>query len=168
MKQIVLITGGARSGKSSYAEKLALRLSPCPVYLATARLWDEEFRLRVAHHQAARGPQWTTIEEEKTLSRHALAGRVVVVDCVTLWCTNFFYDLQSADKALEAVKAEFEAFTAQEASFIFVSNEIGMGGTAENALQRAFTDLQGWTNQYIAQRADQVILMVAGIPVSIK
>ncbi|MDR1937281.1 MAG: bifunctional adenosylcobinamide kinase/adenosylcobinamide-phosphate guanylyltransferase [Tannerellaceae bacterium] len=168
MKQIILITGGARSGKSSYAEKLALTLSPCPVYLATARIWDEEFRQRVAHHQSARSPQWTTIEEEKALSRHSLKGRVVLIDCITLWCTNFFYDLQSTDKALEAVKAEFDAFTAQDATFIFVTNEIGMGGTAENELQRKFTDLQGWANQYIAQRADKVVLMVSGIPVPIK
>ena len=95
MKRIILITGGARSGKSSYAEKLALSLSDAPVYLATARIWDEEFRERVRRHQARRGPQWTNIEEEKLLSRHDLSGRVVLVDCLTLWATNFFFDLDS-------------------------------------------------------------------------
>ena len=75
MKQIILITGGARSGKSSYAERLALSLSPNPVYLATSRIWDEEFRQRVLRHQANRGPEWTNIEEEKELSRHSLQGR---------------------------------------------------------------------------------------------
>ena len=78
MKRIILITGGARSGKSGYAEKLALSLSDAPVYLATARIWDEEFRERVRRHQARRGPQWTNIEEDKQLSRHDLSGRVVL------------------------------------------------------------------------------------------
>ena len=79
MKRIILITGGARSGKSTYAEKLALELSPTPVYLATARIWDEEFRQRVVRHQERRGPEWTNIEEEKELSRHRLEGRVVLI-----------------------------------------------------------------------------------------
>ena len=169
MKRVVLITGGSRSGKSSYAEKMALDLSENPVYLATARIWDEEFRERVRRHQARRGPQWTNIEEEKYLSRHDLSGRVVVVDCLTLWCTNFFFDLESdVDRALEAAKAEFDRFTAQDATFLFVTNEIGMGGTSDNEIQRKFTDLQGWMNQHAASRADEVILMVSGIPVKIK
>ena len=169
MKRIILITGGARSGKSGYAEKLALSLSDAPVYLATARIWDEEFRERVRRHQARRGPQWTNIEEEKQLSRHDLSGRVVLVDCLTLWATNFFFDLESdVDRALAAVQEEFDRFTAQEATFLLVTNEIGMGGTSDNAIQRRFTDLQGWMNQYAAARADEVILMVSGIPVKIK
>jgi adenosylcobinamide kinase/adenosylcobinamide-phosphate guanylyltransferase len=169
MKQIIVITGGARSGKSSYAERLALSLSPHPVYLATARIWDEEFRQRVLRHQANRGPEWTNIEEDKFLSQHDVNGRVVLVDCVTLWCTNFFFDLHSdIDAALEAVKKEFDKLTAQDATFIFVTNEIGMCGTSENELQRKFTDMQGWMNQYVAAKADKVVLMVSGIPVTIK
>ena len=92
MKRIILITGGERSGKSVYAEQLALRLSEQPVYMATARIWDEEFRQRVRIHRERRGAQWTNIEEEKYLSRHDLTGRTVLVDCVTLWTTNFFFD----------------------------------------------------------------------------
>ena len=169
MKRIILITGGARSGKSGYAEKLALSLSDAPVYLATARIWDEEFRERVRRHQARRGPQWTNLEEEKMLSRHDLAGRVVLVDCLTLWATNFFFDLDSdIDRALAALQAEFDRFTVQDATFILVTNEIGMGGTSDNAIQRRFTDLQGWMNQYAAARADEVVLLVSGIPVKIK
>lgn len=169
MKRIILITGGARSGKSSYAEKLALSLSPNPVYMATARVWDEEFRQRVIRHQEARGPEWTNLEEEKELSRHDVSGRVVLIDCVTLWCTNFFFDLQGhVDSSLKAVKEEFNRFTAQDATFIFVTNEIGLGGTSENELQRKFTDLQGWMNQCIAAQADEVIMMVCGIPLKIK
>lgn len=169
MKQIRLITGGARSGKSSYAQQVALSLTPHPVYLATARIWDEEFHQRILRHQADRGTEWTNIEEEKELSRHTVEGRVVLIDCVTLWCTNFFFDLEAdTDKALAAIKAEFDRFTAQDATFIFVTNEIGMGGTSENEVQRKFTDMQGWMNQYIARQADRVTLMVSGIPVAVK
>ena len=169
MKQIKLITGGARSGKSSYAEEMALKLSEHPVYLATARIWDEEFRQRVLKHQERRGPEWTNIEEDKYLSRHDVEGRVVLIDCVTLWCTNFFFDHQSSVKeALEEAKQEFDRFTSQDATFIFVTNEIGMGGTSENQIQRKFTDMQGWMNQYIASKADEVTLMVCGIPVRVK
>ena len=169
MKRIILITGGQRSGKSSKAEELALSLSESPVYLATAHVWDEEFRERVRKHQERRGPQWTNIEEEIHLSHHDLSGRVVVIDCVTLWLTNFFFQLDSqVDKSLEAAKKEFDAFTQNNATYIFVTNEIGSGGTSENAIQRKFTDLQGWMNQYIASKADEVILMVSGIPVKVK
>lgn len=164
-----MITGGARSGKSKHAEKLALTLSDNPVYLATARIWDDEFKQRVLRHQRDRGPEWTNLEEEKWLSSHSLTNRVVLIDCVTLWCTNFFFDLQAdVDKALQAVKEEFDKLVSQEATFIFVTNEIGMGATSENEIQRKFTDLQGWVNQYIAARADKVLLMVSGIPVNVK
>ena len=168
MKKVILITGGARSGKSRYAEELALSLTSHPVYVATAHVWDEEFRERVKKHQERRGPEWTNIEEEKQLSKHELTGRVAVIDCITLWCTNFFFELQDVDAALEALKSEFDQFTAQDATYIFVTNEIGMGGVSENAVQRKFTDLQGWMNQYVASKADEVILMVSGIPVKVK
>ena len=169
MKKIILITGGQRSGKSTKAEELALNLSDNPVYVATAKVWDEEFRERVRRHQERRGPQWTNIEEEIHLSRHDLTGRVVVIDCVTLGLTNFFFANDSnVDKSLELAKEEFDQFTSPDATYIFVTNEIGLGGVSENALQRRFTDLQGWMNQYIAQKADEVILMVSGIAVKIK
>jgi len=168
MKKIILITGGARSGKSQYAEQLALQLSPNPVYVATAHVWDDEFRLRVKKHQERRGPEWTNIEEEKLLSRHDLSGRVAVIDCITLWCTNFFFELQDVSAALDALKAEFDRFTARDATYIFVTNEIGMGGVSDNAVQRKFTDLQGWMNQYVAAQADEVVLMVSGIAIKVK
>lgn len=168
MKKVILITGGARSGKSRYAEELALSLSKSPVYIATAHVWDEEFRERVKKHQERRGPEWTNIEEEMLLSRHDLTGRVAVIDCVTLWCTNYFFQMHEVDTALEALKAEFDKFTAKDATYIFVTNEIGMGGVSDNAVQRKFTDLQGWINQYVASKADEVILMVSGIPVKVK
>ncbi|MBR6087381.1 MAG: bifunctional adenosylcobinamide kinase/adenosylcobinamide-phosphate guanylyltransferase [Prevotella sp.] len=169
MKRIILITGGQRSGKSQKAEALALSLSDRPVYLATARIWDDEFQERVRRHKERRGPQWTNIEEEMYLSRHNLTGRVIVIDCVTLWLTNFFFTNNSdTEKVLEMAKKEFDAFTRQDATYIFVTNEIGLGGVSDNALQRRFTDVQGWMNQYIAMKADEVILMVSGIEVRIK
>ena len=170
-----MITGGQRSGKSEYAERLALSLSDHPVYLATAHVWDEEFRQRILIHQQRRGPQWTNIEEERHLSRYDMTGRVVVIDCITLWCTNFFFDNSkpdseqpTVDEALKALKAEFDRFTEKDATYIFVTNEIGSGGVSTDAVQRRFTDLQGWMNQYVASKADEVILMVSGIPVKVK
>lgn len=171
MGKIILITGGQRSGKSQKAEELALHLSAEPVYVATAHIWDEEFAERVRRHQQRRGPQWTNIEEELHLSRHDLTGRVAVIDCVTLWLTNWISSPQGetdVQAILEEAKDEFDAFTSRDATFIFVTNEIGSGGVSENPLQRKFTDLQGWMNQYIAARADEVILMVSGIAVKIK
>ena len=168
MNRIILITGGQRSGKSKKAEELAMSLSDNPVYVATAHIWDEEFRERVKRHQERRGPQWTNIEEEKFLSRHDLTGRVAVIDCVTLWLTNFFFENQNVDETLKTVMEEFERFTKNDATYIFVTNEIGSGGVSDNAVQRQFTDLEGWMNQYIASRAEEVILMVSGIAVKIK
>jgi len=176
MKKVILITGGERSGKSAHAERLALSMSDRPVYMATARVWDDDFRERVRQHQLRRGPEWTNIEEELQLSKHDVSSRVVLIDCITLWCTNYFYrDQQRAEQdqswvnqCLDDIKAEFDRFTTQDTTFIFVTNEIGMGGVSANALQRRFTDLQGWVNQYIASKADEVILMVSGIPVKIK
>ena len=169
MRKIILITGGQRSGKSDYAERLALSLSDAPIYMATSRIWDEEFRQRVIRHQQRRGPEWTNIEEEKYLSRHQVDGRVVLIDCVTLWCTNFFFALNSdVDASLQAVREEFDRLTRQDATFLFVTNEIGLGGVSENKMQRSFTDLQGWANQYIASKADEVFFMISGIPWKIK
>ena len=180
MKKIILITGGQRSGKSEYAEQLALSLSPNPVYMATSRIWDEDFRHRVEMHKQRRGCEWTNIEEEKFLSRHDIAGRTVLIDCVTLWATNFFFDFQAdslrsakaagehVERTLNALKEEFDKFTSADATFIFVTNEIGSGGVSDNETQRKFTDVEGWINQYIASRADEVIMMVCGISMKVK
>ena len=173
MKRVILITGGERSGKSSYAESLALSLSSNPVYIATAHIWDEEFKERVRIHQKRRGPQWTNIEEETQLSKCNIEGRCAVIDCITLWLTNIIQPLIKnetfdVNQALETAKRELDAFLNQDATFILVTNEIGSGRVSANPMQRRFTDLQGWVNQYVAQKADEVILMVSGIAVKIK
>ena len=169
MKHITLITGGQRSGKSRFAQEMALSHSSNPGYLATSRVWDEEHARRIERHKAERGAEWTNVEEEKILSRHQFIDRTVLVDCVTLWATNFFFDLQAdVETSLIELKKEFDAFVQQNAQFIFVTNEVGMGEMPQNELQRKFADLQGWLNQYIALKADKVYLMVSGIAVKIK
>lgn len=167
---LYFITGGQRSGKSSYAQKLALEKSSNPVYLATARIWDDDFSQRVERHQRDRGPEWTNIEEPLNISECEVSGRVVVLDCVTLWLTNLFFDHQgkSVDEVLEMAKAEFDELMKKDVTLIVISNEIGLGGHAENAVARRFTDLQGWMNQYIADQADEATLMVAGLPLQLK
>ncbi|WP_165043637.1 bifunctional adenosylcobinamide kinase/adenosylcobinamide-phosphate guanylyltransferase [Dysgonomonas sp. ZJ709] len=169
MKKITLITGGQRSGKSNYAEQLALSLSPHPVYMATSRIWDDEHCKRIERHKANRGKEWKNIEEEKELSKYDLTDRVILIDCITLWATNFFFDLESnVEQSLDALKSEFDNFTLQDAQFIFVTNEIGMGEMSQNEIQRKFADLQGWLNQYIASKSDDVYIMISGIPMKIK
>ncbi len=169
MKRITLITGGQRSGKSSYAQKLALILSANPIYLATSTVWDEEHRQRIERHKADRGAEWTNVEELKNLQNITVEGRVVVIDCVTLWSTNFFTEYEGNTlQSLEAITSRFDQFVQQDAHFIFVTNEIGLGGISANDLQRRFTDLIGWVNQYIASKSDEVILMISSIPMKIK
>ena len=167
--RIIFITGGARSGKSRYAQELALQLSPQPVYVATARQWDAEFQQRIQRHQHDRDERWTAIEEEKYISQLDLQGKVVVVDCVTLWLTNFFIDNKyDIDQCLADGKQEIQQLQQQAGTFIIISNEIGMGVHAETEIGRKFTDLQGWMNQHIATVADKVVFMVSGIAMEIK
>jgi adenosylcobinamide kinase/adenosylcobinamide-phosphate guanylyltransferase len=166
---IALVIGGARSGKSRYAAQVARSLTSSPVMLATSRSFDADHAARIARHRADRGPEWTTIEEETAIARADLAGRVVVVDCATLWITNFFLDAKSnLDAAHDAARAELDRLEAIAATWIFVSNEVGMSLHAPTEVGRKFVDLQGFVNQNIAARAAAVTLMVAGIPLPAK
>lgn len=167
---IYLITGGERSGKSSYAQNLALQLSNTPIYVATARKWDDDFQKRIDRHQEERDERWTNIEKEKNLSEIDFTGKTALIDCVTLWLTNFFVDHKNdVSLSLEEAKAEFEKMASQsDTTLIIVTNEIGMGVHAETHIGRKFTELQGWMNQFLASKADEVILMVSGIPIKIK
>ena len=165
-----LITGGQRSGKSSYAQKLASKLSDSPIYIATARRWDPEFELRIERHIEDRDDSWTTIEVEKELgSVQAVKGEVLVIDCITLWLTNYFTDLESdVDRCLLAAEKEINKLIKRGGTYIFVTNEIGMGIHPVTNAGRKFVDLIGKVNQFIAGKADKVTLMVSGIPVEIK
>ena len=163
------ITGGERSGKSSYAQNLALQLSSTPYYLATSRIWDGDHRKRIDRHIADRDERWTSIEEEKEISTVIPEGSTIVIDCVTLWLTNYFIDTKNdIEESLRLAKEEFNKLLDIDATIIIISNEIGMGVHAATEVGRKFTELQGWMNQHIAKHADQATLMVSGIPVEIK
>lgn len=168
MTKITFITGGARSGKSRFAQQLAEKSSGSLVYIATARVWDDDFQKRIRRHQSDRGQNWQTIEEQVFISRHNLAGKTVVLDCVTLWLTNIFFENNDIETSLEFAKGEWSRFIQADFTLYAVSNELGMGVHPENEIARKFADLQGWMNQYVAQKADDVYLMVSGIPLKIK
>ncbi len=169
MAKIIFITGGQRSGKSSFAQRLAEEKSDSPLYLATARIWDDDFKQRVERHRADRGGNWQTIEEQIEIGHFNFVGKTVLLDCITLWLTNIFYENRNdIEKSLSIAKAEWNKLIQQNFNLIVVSNELGMGVHPENEMARKFADLQGWMNQYIAQNADTVFLMVSGISVKIK
>ncbi len=166
---IYYITGGERSGKSSYAQKLAEGLSEKPYYLATSRIWDKDFENRVERHKNDRDERWTTIEEETKISTVIPENCVIVIDCVTLWLTNLYVDFeQNVEKALEFATYEIENLSKLNSKIIIISNEIGMGVHAQTHAARKFTELQGWTNQRIAKKADKAIFMVSGLQLTLK
>ena len=166
---VIFITGGERSGKSSYAQELALSLSDNPCYIATARKWDKDFENRILRHQSDRDKHWTSMEEEKYLSKIDLPNKVAVIDCVTLWLTNFYTDTKyDLDESFKQAMEEFDKLMEKNYTFIIISNEIGMGVHAHTEIGRKFVELQGWMNQYIANISDKAVLLVSGIPVIIK
>ena len=165
----VLILGGARSGKSAYAQVLAEACSPERLYLATGAPGDEEMAARIARHQADRGAGWKTLEEPlevaSALLTHAQAGRVVVVDCLTLWLSNL---MQAGRDPGDAVTALAEAMGALAGPVVLVSNEVGMGLVPDHKLGREFRDWQGRLNREIGSACDGVILVAAGLPLQLK
>jgi adenosyl cobinamide kinase/adenosyl cobinamide phosphate guanylyltransferase len=168
---LMLILGGARSGKSRYAEGLITALPPVwnpPwIYVATAEPGDEEMRARIAAHRARRGPSWQTVEAPQELAEAVILAQPapVLVDCLTLWLSNLM--LIDADIEAETVRLE-RALEAATAPVVLVSNEVGSGIVPEHPLGRSFRDLQGALNQRIAARAERVVLMVAGLPLAVK
>lgn len=166
---IYYITGGERSGKSGYAQQLAESLSNTPYYLATSRIWDADFKKRVDRHLSDRDERWTTIEEEKNISTVIPKNTTVVVDCVTLWLTNFYVDTKNnVEESLRLATQEIDKLIDIDATIIIISNEIGMGLHADTKIGRKFTELQGWVNQYIAKKADKATFMVSGLPLTLK
>ncbi len=166
---IILVTGGQRSGKSLFAERLALELSSTPTYVATAEIRDDEMEHRVALHRQRRGSNWTTIDEPLNIADHDFTDKTVLVDCVTLWAANQLFANNEDDRtALAKLTEQVDKLTSQNSTIIFVTNEIGLGGTSSSPIQRKFTDLQGSINQYIASKASTVYFVVSGIPVKIK
>jgi adenosylcobinamide kinase / adenosylcobinamide-phosphate guanylyltransferase len=166
---ITYISGGARSGKSGFAQRMALSLSAEPIYIATAKVLDEDFKQRVKRHQSERGPEWTNIEAYVNLYQLPLENRVVLIDCLTLWLTNFFMDFENdGERSLKALQEEISELEKVDAHFIIISNEIGMGLHADTPMGRKFVDIQGWANQYVAEKADEAIFMVSGLPLYLK
>lgn len=169
--EIILITGGARSGKSQYAEQRVRAMGGRSVYVATAEANDEEMARRIAEHRKRRGQQWRTIEEPLELTQALLAERgktdCALVDCLTLWLSNLL--LRHNDKyASEKVDELIEKLTQLNFHLVLVTNEVGWGIVPDNPLARKFRDLAGWTNQRMAQAANEVVLMVAGMPMIAK
>ncbi|MDB5622464.1 MAG: cobU [Devosia sp.] len=170
MQRHVLVLGGARSGKTALAERLAIRSGGKPAYLATAEALDSEMRDRVATHQRGRAGRFTTIEEplalSQALTRAALDHDVVLVDCLTLWITNLLIankDVAGAVSELSATLTELDT-----ARIILVSNEVGLGIVPDNALARTFRDLAGSAHQRLAEICDDVYFVVAGLPMTLK
>ncbi len=165
-RSIAFILGGARSGKSAYAERLITALPPPWVYCATAQPLDGEMAKRIAHHQSRRAKGWTTVETPLGLAEViALGTRPILVDCLTLWLTNIM--LAGKDVEAEAAKL-LAAAGASRAPIVFVSNEVGLGIVPDNALARDFRDRAGRLNQAVAAIANRVVFMAAGLPMVLK
>jgi adenosylcobinamide kinase/adenosylcobinamide-phosphate guanylyltransferase len=165
---LTLVLGGARSGKSRYAEA-AVMASPAPwIYIATAEPFDGEMTARIAEHRSRRGDQWQTVEAPLDLAGaigNAPASATVLVDCLTLWLNNLMYKQRDIDADTGRLES---ALAARTAPTVLVSNEVGSGIVPDNAQARRFRDLQGRLNQRIAARADRVVLLVAGLPMFVK
>lgn len=164
-----LVLGGARSGKSAFAERLVVESGLGRVYIATGEAGDEEMRARIAHHRAARGEGWRTIEEPLALvdaiARECAAGRAILVDCLTLWLSN----LMHARRDVEQESGRLTAAVRDIASpIVFVSNEVGLGLVPETPLGREFRDAQGRLNQAVAATVRDVVFVAAGLPLWLK
>lgn len=168
MAKSILITGGARSGKSTLAERMTLRLGTPAIYIATAEALDDEMSERIARHRARRGPEWQTIAAPLDLVgalRDSDGQAPRLVDCLTLWLSNLMF-------ASRDVLAETDALALciarQTSPVVFVTNEVGAGIVPDNALARAFRDAAGLMNQHIATACDEVWFTVAGQPLKVK
>jgi adenosylcobinamide kinase/adenosylcobinamide-phosphate guanylyltransferase len=165
----VLVLGGARSGKSAFAERLVTETGLSRHYLATGRAWDEEMRERIARHQSDRGEGWQTHEEPVALVARLQAlddpANVILVDCLTLWVTN----LMMEERVIAEESARLAEFVAKaRAKLVIVSNEVGLGIVPENRMARDFRDHSGRLHQAIAQAAAQVYFIAAGLPLKMK
>jgi len=173
---ITLITGGSRSGKSALAREKALSY-PRRIYLATAEVTDPEMARRIARHQKERGPEFRTVEEPlhlaRSIRRNAPEADVILVDCLTFWLNNLFHHFRdeavSERRRIESEISDFlKVLDEKPTHLVLVTNEINMGVIPGDPISRRFVDEQGWLNQEVARRADEVIFMVAGLPQALK
>ena len=179
----ILLTGGARSGKSQYAQELAAKSGKKVLFVATAEAGDEEMLLRIKNHQLSRPQEWTTLEAPSNVGREILknwgGAEVIIVDCITMLVSNVFsrYADYNSGK-VDAAGAESEvtreiselntSLNRTKADFIFVTNEVGMGLVPPNPIDRLYRDLLGKANRMLAERVDEVYLMAAGLPLRLK
>jgi len=169
LPRLTLVLGGARSGKSRHAEGL-VTATPAPwIYVATAQAFDEEMTARIAQHRSRRADGWRTIEAPLdlagTIAEHASSDRIMLIDCLTLWLSNVMLDGRDVATACNTLLGALATATGP---IVVVSNEVGLGIVPDNALARCFRDAQGRLNQEIAARADRVVLMAAGLPLTLK
>lgn len=168
MPHLTVILGGAASGKSVFAERLVAQTDRPMLYIATAQAFDSEMETKIAQHQARRGARWRTVEAPLDPSPAlfgATADEIVLLDCATLWLSNVMLREQDWRAASDRLIA---ALAACAAPVVVVSNETGMGIVPEHRLGRAFRNAQGALNQALAERADRVALVVAGLPLTLK
>ena len=169
MAPVTLVLGGARSGKSRHAERLVRESGRARLYIATGRAWDDEMRQRIKQHQRDRGPEWRTIEApealEDAIGENGDPNIAVLVDCLTLWVTNL---MMADEDVAERSKRLVSAVRASSATIVLVSNEVGLGIVPENAMARAFRDHAGRLHQLIAEAADNVHFVAAGLALTLK
>jgi len=169
LPRVTLVLGGARSGKSRYAEALVLGAAPRALYVATATAGDDEMAARIQHHQAGRDGRWDLIEEPIALARlldHAAdGGPPILIDCLTLWLTNI---MMSGDPIEPAMSTLVDAIGRTSGPVVLVANEVGLGIVPDNDLARIFRDHAGRLNQSIAALADRVVFVAAGLPLVLK
>ncbi len=165
--RLILVTGGARAGKSVFAQEWAQALGQPVSFIATAQPQDEEMRQRIEQHRAERPPGWETLEEPLEVPQALLraGGQVVLLDCLTLWVANL---MEAGREVLLELENLLAAFAETDKTLLVVTNEVGMGIVPDNALARRYRDLLGAANRRLAEAADAVYLLVAGIPVKIK
>ncbi len=173
MSQIILVTGGCRSGKSRFALKTAEQMADAHrVFIATGQALDSEMEERVMRHQQERGPDWKTVESPIQLPKAVIdyrdSAQVMLIDCITMWISNLLLDRSVAPTIDEYMENLKEACNGSRCPIILVTNEVGMGIVPENRLGRAFRDRVGSANQTLAGLADRVVLVVSGIPLWIK
>ena len=168
-QEITFVLGGARSGKSEFAESLVLKSGLNPVYLATGRAFDDEMIDRIEAHQNRRGEEWITVEEPlalvDALSQSSFEGRIILVDCLTLWVTNLMMAGANVGRESKALGAHIRDMPVPA---VFVSNEVGQGVIPENKMAREFVDLSGLVHQEIARVANHVYFVTAGLPHKLK